>query len=205
MAIVTGRMAQPIASATGFPLTSVIWVMRVEREAGLIADTRSRPFTVLDASRVLIGLAGAEKAADAALAVRALGGLRNNGAGVWQGGPTDDKIKLPPHNHPFEVAVSEIIQALADLPPSVEPPTIRIVLNINQLLCQIYISGMRYEYVHATLSDVANALTDDIGPFVQARKKYANSKIGVARTINGDILYAIALAFRAEMEACDVA
>jgi hypothetical protein len=205
MAIITGKLAPHMANATGYPLTSVLWVIRVEREAGLVADSRSRPFTTLDAARVLIGLAGAEKAADAALAVRALGGLRNNGLGVWTGEPTDDTIAPPHRNHPFQVALSELIKQLRDLPPNVEPPQIRVVLNINELLCQIYIGGMRYEYVHESLRDKANQLTDDIAPFVEARKKYANSKIGIVHTINEDVLAAIAVMFRAEnTEARDV-
>jgi hypothetical protein len=200
---VAGKLTQTIADATGISLEVAILEGVTLRAAGIISDARTRPMTPLDASRLLIALLATERPSDMAAGARAFGGLRcGDGGGVWEVGSTfsyDSGIQLPPHNHPFEVAVSEIIKQIAALPLGAELPRIDIVINVNKLLAQIFIGGMRYEYTHATLSDLANKLTDDPGPFLHARRKY-QSKINICRSVDKTVLADIASYFRNNKE-----
>jgi hypothetical protein len=204
---VAGKLTQTIAEATGISLEVAILEGVTHRAAGLISDARTRPLTPLDASRLLIGLLATDKPSDMAPATRAFGGLRcGDGGGVWEVGSTfsyDAGLKLPPHNHPFEVAVAAILKQIADLPPGVELPKIDIVINVNKLLAQIFIGAMRFEYTHATLSDLANQLTDDPGPFLHARRKY-QSKISIRREVDKTVLADIAAYFRKKEDTINV-
>jgi hypothetical protein len=200
------KMAGFIAAATGVAPETVTVEVRRLGEANQISrggrGSNAPEMSELDAARMLIGLLSSERPEDMPAGVRAFGNLRTGG-GVWNLEPTDDTIKLPTHPHPFEIAVAEVIKQLADLPPSVEPPKIRVVVHVNELLAQIFLGGQRYEYAHASLADKANELTDDIGPFLRVRYRYAHSKIKVVREINEDVLAAIAAAFRADEENAD--
>lgn len=82
------------------------------------------------------------------------------------------------------------------MPPRAKPPKIRVTVSVNDLLAQVYLGGQRFEYLHASLADKANELTDDVGPFLRARRRYSASKISIARTVNEDVLFEIAATFR---------
>jgi hypothetical protein len=201
-------MAKLLAAATGIsPQTLLVEVRRLGEANQISRGGRGKnapEMSPLDTARMLIGLLTSERPEDMPKGVRAFGSLRTT-AGVWlHGEPTDDTIKLPPYPHSFEIAIAEIIKRLADLPANVKPPKIRIVAIINDLLCQIYLGGQRYEYAHATLSDIANKLTDDRGPFLLVRRRYADSKISVVRTVEEGVLAEIAASFRKEGEVADV-
>jgi hypothetical protein len=199
--------AKIVAGAALIPEKTMLVAIRRHGEAGTISrggrGKNAPAMSKVDVARMVIGLLAAETIEDMPLGAKVFGCIRSAAkGGVWSGEPTDDTIKLPAYEHSFEIAIAEILEQLAALPIGAEPPKIRILLHVNDLLGQIYLGGRRYEYLHATLRDVANKLTDDTAPFLSLRSQY-QSKIETVRTIHEDALYGIAASLREE-EARDV-